>query len=302
MMPDVLLCNPPRDPSAETTENPLRTPCRLSPAPNRGRRNEEAPTPRADPSPMTEPQTLDGALLIWGEPAVVAEMSQLAREGCDGPQILQLEVGSNRDVFRYRELREQLEAALVDDLRRGKLIAAGYDSRAPIDAPPVTIPADRWRVLIPDFEDSSASGGGISISRILVHEANMATGPGAEFAKASAVPTLVRLRIKRPQLRVFVDGEERPIPEQPFKLLCLLAERAIFDGGYVANREIDAHLWGKGIRQLFRPTSDVIRELRDAYAGTTKGKDRDEARMTIEGRRNQGYRLRLSAEEIALEA
>ena len=64
--------------------------------------------------------------------------------------------------------REDLEASLIEKLQAGLLVATGYDSRLAIDAPPVTIPADRWPMLKPDFKSSTVAGPGMQITGILV--------------------------------------------------------------------------------------------------------------------------------------
>lgn len=254
---------------------------------------------------VIEGQPLGEALLTWGDPAAVAEIKQLEREGYAGPRMWIVEgpvTEDDRKGFRYDELREQLRAELVDKLRHGMLIASGYDSRGSIDAPPVTIPPDRWRIVSPDFDDSSAIAGSFTITGILVHEAGAlaATAPATAAAKTKIQQAAVRLRIERGRELVFVDGSERPMPEQLFKLLCLFAERAIRDGGVVANADIEKHLWGDNIYKMSRDIRDVIRELRDAYAGDG-GEDREALRQTIEVRARRGYRLQLAADEIALE-
>lgn len=58
----------------------------------------------------TEGKTLAEALLAWGDPAAVAEMIQLAKEGYDGPLIVILGEPAGeyeRKVLRYQELRSQ---------------------------------------------------------------------------------------------------------------------------------------------------------------------------------------------------
>lgn len=115
-------------------------------------------------SRVTEPQTLAKALMVWGDPAAVAEMTRLAKEGYDSHLLTvgRPETESDRNALRYRGLREELQTALVEKLREGSLVATGYDSRASLDAPRTTIPADRWRVLAPSFGDSSAADGGLA--------------------------------------------------------------------------------------------------------------------------------------------
>lgn len=67
-----------------------------------------------------------------------------------------------------RRIRAQLELALLNALVEGKLVASGYDTRSPADAKPVAISPDRWRVMTPDFQKSSAEGSGVSLFGIRV--------------------------------------------------------------------------------------------------------------------------------------
>lgn len=68
-------------------------------------------------------------------------------------------------IHEERELRE----ALVDKLLRGEVHATGFATNHPLDSPAAVIPPDRWRILIPDFDESSAlCFSGIEIEGILV--------------------------------------------------------------------------------------------------------------------------------------
>jgi len=239
---------------------------------------------------LTKPQTLCGAILTWGAPVAVAEMTRLEKEGWEAPLsfVGGRETESDRQSARYRSIRVQLEVALIEDLRQGKLIASGYDSRAAIDALAVVIPPDRWRVLVPNFEDSSATANGVTIIGILIAAADPA---GSQVT--------VRLRLKQRQREIYLDGEKRSIAEQPFKVLWLLAEKARIGGGYVPTREIDAQIWGDNARLILRQSRDVIRELRDALS---RGRvDVDEIHALILASGKKSYRLCLAPEEIALE-
>lgn len=126
------------------------------------------------PPPEPEGVTLEEALRHWCDPTRAQEMLRLDKDGFRGPLMIMVLGGSEseyeRNVMRHCSLRDDLERELIDKLRRGVLTAFGYDSRAAIDAPPVTIPADRWRVLTPDFGESSATASGFTITGILVIE------------------------------------------------------------------------------------------------------------------------------------
>jgi DNA-binding response OmpR family regulator len=96
-----------------------------------------------------------------------------------------------------------------------------------------------------------------------------------------------------------LDGRETLISDQPFKLLCLLAETAQRNDAFISNKDIDHHLWGTRVRNVSRPTRDVIRELKDSIA--RRADDCNAIRALIGARRNKGYRLALAPEQISIE-
>jgi len=108
-----------------------------------------------------------------------------------------------------------------------------------------------------------------------------------------------RLIIVQSIRRVTLDGVERALPEQPYRLLCRLAAQARNNGATVEIRDIEAHIWGAAIYEIAREARDVVRELRDSLA---KGSaDPKPIRALIESRRNpNGYRLALAPEDIDL--
>jgi len=110
----------------------------------------------------------------------------------------------------------------------------------------------------------------------------------------AAAPRLVVIRSTQ---LVILDGVSRPLAEQPFQLLCLLAERARSTGGApVGTREIDGQIWGTSIHLVARQARDVVRELRDGLAEGSP--DPKPVRDLIENRRSRGYLLALTPEEI----
>jgi hypothetical protein len=69
---------------------------------------------------------------------------------------------------RFRRVQEKLEGNLLGLLREGVLVASGYSENAAADAKPTLIAPDRWRLLTPNFLNSSAEGSGLSLSGICV--------------------------------------------------------------------------------------------------------------------------------------
>ena len=62
--------------------------------------------------------------------------------------------------------------------------------------------------------------------------------------------------------RVWLDGYELSLPDQPLKLLVLLAEAIVSGRGLVPNRTIEEHLWAMPPRD--GALRDAVRELREA--------------------------------------
>jgi DNA-binding response OmpR family regulator len=243
---------------------------------------------------VTAGLTLADALVRWGDPAAVAEVTRLAGEGYDGPLIVLVPGPATeyeRNVFRYRELRERLETALVAKLRDGSLVATGYDSRAAIDAPPATIPADRWRVLTPNFEDSSAAGGGLSISGILVSDSNRG---GARREASSPEP---QLRIAKAARQACLDGLDLKLTPRSFDLLVILAEGAIHGAVPVPKRHLEDRLMGRNFSD--KALGQAINRLKSEL--TNSGVRGERAQSFIENVRAVGYRLTLSASELRID-
>lgn len=101
-----------------------------------------------------------------------------------------------------------------------------------------------------------------------------------------------RLLIERSSQRVVLDGIERHVPQQPFRLLTLLAEAAIRDASFVPTHKIESANSG-------RAASDLVRELRDCLAAGFP--ELNQVRRIIKTRRSpSGYALALEPHEIDL--
>jgi hypothetical protein len=75
------------------------------------------------------------------------------------------------EMLRSKCIHEESELceALVDKLLRGEVHATGFATKHALDSPAAVISPDRWRILIPDFDESSAlCFSGIKIEGILV--------------------------------------------------------------------------------------------------------------------------------------
>jgi DNA-binding winged helix-turn-helix (wHTH) protein len=109
-----------------------------------------------------------------------------------------------------------------------------------------------------------------------------------------------RLVIVRSAKSVTLDGVSSTLSDQSFELLCLLAERASTDNPFASTRDVEARIWGDSIHRVSRAARDVVRELRNALAADVS--EPDALRQLIENKRNRGWRLTLTADEIDLRA
>jgi|SRR5690606_36136062 len=78
---------------------------------------------------------------------------------------------------RHRLLLIDLKGRLWGKLLRGDVVAFGYSSQLPLDAPRRPIRDDRWKDFEFDVRQSSASGPGVEITQILIRSASHATVP-----------------------------------------------------------------------------------------------------------------------------
>lgn len=68
----------------------------------------------------------------------------------------------------YLRLWRELEAAFMSKLRSGDLVAYGYERRHGLKGKPHRIVQRLWNTLVPNYDQSSASGGGMVIVGILI--------------------------------------------------------------------------------------------------------------------------------------
>ncbi|MBF0325499.1 MAG: response regulator transcription factor [Alphaproteobacteria bacterium] len=108
-----------------------------------------------------------------------------------------------------------------------------------------------------------------------------------------------RLVICRSGKSVVLDGIPKPLSDQTFKLLVLLAEQAMKTPAVIEKRHIENHLWGASVHRITSEVREPVRALRDALAAG--GTDPNAVRSLIQNRQNpNGYRLMLAPEDIQL--
>lgn len=101
-------------------------------------------------------------------------------------------------------------------------------------------------------------------------------------------PHLVIFRLGQ---RVILDGTEMHIPQQPFKLLVMLAEAVGGRSGYLTPHQIEAENSGRG-------AADLVRELRGFLSENREGRG---AELIKTRRSPTGYFLALAPEEFDLQ-
>lgn len=112
------------------------------------------------------------------------------------------------------------------------------------------------------------------------------------FARHGTGLPAPRLQLPKRGNSVVLDGQPLDIPDQPLKLLRLLADRALTSAEFVSIRDIEAALWGAGISLVVRDARDVARNLRNHL--------HDHDKTLIPSKRLYGYRLGLKAAEIEM--
>jgi hypothetical protein len=97
--------------------------------------------------------SLEEALLETTAPALRGEIERLRKY--DAP-IVNLGESDDSPKWQFRRLWADAADDLIEKLRKGELFATGYLVGATSDLSAKQIPADRWRILEPNFAESSA--------------------------------------------------------------------------------------------------------------------------------------------------
>ena len=118
-------------------------------------------------------------------------------------------------AFRHRLLLIELKGRLWGKLQRGDVVAFGYSSQSPLDAPRRPIRADRWKEFQFDVRRSSASGPGLEVTQILIktmlETTEVVTSPKTAYSAAD----LRRWYVKR--LEECAHDGRRPSREDDHK-------------------------------------------------------------------------------------
>jgi hypothetical protein len=240
------------------------------------------------------------AMCEFGQQELVAAMLALLGKGYDAPiRILSSGPMSEDERLkgRYRDLRGQLEEGLLRQLRDGTLVASGYDSATGLSVPAASILADHWRVLKPDFENSTARFGEREIIGILVApNGDGASAPPTPDPAAPAVSATKRLLINHTNTEVVLDGTTRSLLPQAFKLLVLLADALIAGSGPLSTAQIHEKLFPASPDRT--AVSGVISEIRKALDGSVGPSNI--RKSVLKNRNRVGYFLDLPRGDVTI--
>jgi DNA-binding winged helix-turn-helix (wHTH) protein len=246
------------------------------------------------------PQTLGEAMLTWGDLDLLAELRRTL--DADEPlttmaSLFGKETAADRRGLPYTRVTDQLRADLIEKLCDGQLVATGFAGGAPPDALPTPIRPERWRVLTPDFETSSATGSDITLSdiRVAARDSGLSSegGGGALSNLPEATVTLTVLGGSR---EISLNGQRLPLSNRLFDLVELLA-KAASGGRVVPHREIESYLWGSRdipVGGVVDAVRDLRRRIADALGPTVHNR-------LIVNRPGHGYMLSLPKEDIRID-
>lgn len=134
-----------------------------------------------DPRPLWRRENAEAGLPLWeamlfyGNQEDAKTVHDLTLSGFDFPPFAPFNEMSRAEQIEYNvssmqlsHARMRMEVEFVDLLKNGSIFATGYASHSPLDMPATRIVADRWRILEPNFEESSAKGSSLEVSGILI--------------------------------------------------------------------------------------------------------------------------------------
>ena len=144
------------------------------------RRPYRATTQTAFSEPAREKQdrvyhTVADAALHWGDPELNAELCRLSNLGYNDQTLAAIfgtETPADRRADRYCRILDDLRCDLIEKLCTETLVAIGFTAASSPSSDRERIHPGRWRVLVPDYDNNSATGGGLNLLDILVTDAS----------------------------------------------------------------------------------------------------------------------------------
>lgn len=120
--------------------------------------------------------------------------------------------GFEKNNFLHTMKWQDLTTHLEEKLRKGELIAYGFSSHGPLDAPRSAVSPERWRDLTIDLKRSAAFGPGLEVTQLRIYApaAEDAIAPVADRARGYSEAMLRRWY--RERVGAFVAGG--PIPSR----------------------------------------------------------------------------------------
>jgi hypothetical protein len=244
------------------------------------------------------PLSLGEALRTWCDPALTSEFLRMETHGPYEYVVLNPGESPSRiqKLDDFVRIRRKLEAEAHGCLRDGVWVADAFNRHMPVDKPRKTVLADWWRVLKPDFDAGTATGGGVEVFGIVVWRRTCGSAPSSSPAEGASLAEPA-LRIDKRSKRVRLNGHDLKLSPRSFKLLLMLAEAASAGTAPAQKRDLEAGVLGsnKGEKALAGAMYLLQREIGQAPSPDPLSPD------LIENHRSVGYRLTLLASEIHIE-
>jgi hypothetical protein len=162
---------------------------RKGPPPS-GRRKKRKPLPSdeflirdRDPRPLWRRVDANAGLPLWeamlfyGNQSDARTVDELTCQGFgqEPPSVFHEmsraeQIEYNVNSMQLEHARRRMEREFLSMLNTDAVFATGYAGHSPLDMPATRVIADRWRLLEPNFDDSTAKGSNIEIAGILIFD------------------------------------------------------------------------------------------------------------------------------------
>jgi hypothetical protein len=117
------------------------------------------------------------AMLFYGNQYDAKTVDELTCQGYGQPPFYPFDEMSRDEQIEYNvhsmqleHARRRMESEFLLMLKSEAVFATGYASHSPLDMPATRVVADRWRLLEPNFDDSTAKGSNLEMSGILIFD------------------------------------------------------------------------------------------------------------------------------------
>jgi hypothetical protein len=117
------------------------------------------------------------AMLFYGNQSDARTVDELTCQGFgrEPPSVFDEmsraeQIEYNVNSMQLEHARRRMEFAFLELLKSDAVFATGYASHSPLDMPATRVIADRWRLLEPNFDDSTAKGSNLEVAGILIFD------------------------------------------------------------------------------------------------------------------------------------